>query len=312
MKRGMNLYSFPALAKVEERERILTDTDAKVVRFMDVMRVKTPIGVNAQYPRTLDDLLNLDMSGVGSWWGLSGLSLDECINLANRRGVRGWYNIPHTIEMSEVPKVVDYIISRSQLTPIFAYSNEWWNAGEQQYHDLIEMGRAQGINYTDDTRIAFAVYVAGVLKLAELVDGRAEVVAESWLASDYWSEALLSNVADVVDAIAIAPYTNVHMLTLAERIAKHRKLADQFNVKLYAYEIGLDEREDDIEWHRSQGAKDRLDGLLSMAEDGGVELACMYADVTNYESGNVWGVYEVVDGVAVATHKAGALGVRVL
>jgi hypothetical protein len=297
MQIGVNVGQYQELPDIVRQREVMSGFP--VVRFMEWQQINR-FPASPPCPKTMDQLPSMDWQFKGGPWHLwGGVPISVIIDVANRADVRAWICVHHTFQ--EVDKIVDYVCSNAKRRPIFEFSNEVWNAGFQQYHDLAESSQAK-----DKFRGVLGLYANGCSKLADAVDGRGDVVVSAQAANPWVAETILSYMATVrgATALAIAPYwkNESELWAVQGRVSAHKKIADRHGLDLYCYEAGQHITNGGAEINRSTHMAILYSAYLRMLEMGGVSLACMYSLASTYGKTG-WGLYEIVGNSVTKTPK---------
>lgn len=149
-----------------------------------------------------------------------GASAEVMVALANQLDADPWFTIPHTAEESWIrchAQVVARDLDRG-LTPRYEFSNETWNPGFIQFHDLSADAQAHGLG-GGDTFLGLQQEVA--LRHADAMDVLGQVfsragrpftrVLSGQAANDFVLEERLAfgGAAARTDEIAVAPYVGI-------------------------------------------------------------------------------------------------------
>jgi hypothetical protein len=195
------------------------------------------------------------------------------VELCNRLGTHGWFNIPHLADDDYVGQFAGYVRDhmRPDLRAYVEYSNEVWNGMFGQSEHAKKLGRAEGLS-NDDFEAQLRYYSrrsVQIFKIWESVFGgtqRLVRVMGSMAANDWASRTVLDfeQASKHADALAIAPYFYVDTESPAEAervraltldalmdelknksvpaamrgVEKQLKVAKSFGLPLIAYEAG--------------------------------------------------------------------------
>ncbi len=240
----------------------------RVIRFMDWQNTNgTPIKEWVQ--RTSENSFLQT--------GPTGVSYENIIALANAAKKDVWINIPDQASDEFVEQLAKLLKSRLDpaLNVYVEYSNELWNGQFTQAHRIVEAARDNPALTDNDAyaraaqQIAFKIDAISAIFRKEFGNsaGRVRPVLAGQAANSFWIESGLKYLKargteprQSLYGIAIAPYVNFDQekldktgLTLDQLfaamndyldrdvtswIARHKQLADQYGVKLLAYEGG--------------------------------------------------------------------------
>jgi hypothetical protein len=202
-----------------------------------------------------------------------GAPVEIMVELCNRVGTDGWFNMPHLADDDYVAQFAGYVRDhlRPGLRAYVEYSNEVWNGAFQQAEYARKIGRAAGLS-KDDFEAQLRYYSrrsVQIFKIWERVFGgtqRLVRVMGAQAGNDSTSRTVLEfeQASKSTDALAIAPYfyvdtgspsqaDRVRKLSLdalmdelktksvpeaIEEIEKQSRIAKRFGLKLVAYESG--------------------------------------------------------------------------
>jgi hypothetical protein len=234
------------------------------LRFMDFMHTNgSKIEHWSQRPTSAD-----------ATFSQRGVPLEWMIDLANRQQADPWFCIPHRADDEYVEKFAAMVEEKldPKLKAYIEYSNEVWNGGSEQHHYAGKQGQELGFakqpweaawRFTAHRSVEIFALCAKHLGRDRMVR-----VLASQAGNAYVAEQILAfeDAAKHADALAIAPYLTLNVapdskpgveevagwsaeqvLDYVERhslpestgwIAAHRKVADQYGLKLLAYEGG--------------------------------------------------------------------------
>jgi hypothetical protein len=238
-----------------------------VLRFMDWM------GTNDSKQRTFADRPKPDDARFMGKDGTGGAPVEKMVELCNRLGTHGWFNMPHLAEDDYVAQFAGYVRDhlRPDLRAYVEYSNEVWNSAFKQAEYAKERGRAENLS-KDDFEAQLRYYsrrTVQIFKIWERVFGgneRLVRVMGSMAVNDWVSRTVLEfeQASKHTDALAIAPYFYVGTDSPAEAervralsldalmdelknrsvpgalkgVEKQAKVAKSFGLPLIAYEAG--------------------------------------------------------------------------
>jgi len=275
-----------------------------------------------------------------------GVALEWMIELCNRQQIAPWFCMPHLADDDYVRNFARMVKERLDPTlPIYLeYSNEVWNGQFKQCRYASEQGVQLGLGPKDKPWEAGWHYTAvrslEIFKIWEDVFGghdRLVRVLASQGANSYVSKQILgfNDAAKHADALAIAPYITMcigsrskpdtktvagwtveQVLDHAENRAfpesvrwmqEQKKVADQFGVKLLAYEagqhlVGIDEGVGNKTMTRLFHAANRhprMGALYAKYLDAwaaaGGDLLCLFSSIGNWSQWGSWGLAEYYD-----------------
>ena len=237
-----------------------------VVRFMNWQQINRSQWDKRPLVRTWRDLPQIDTEWrykAGPWGSWQGVPLREIIRVANALGVRPWICIPDTAGDTLIRRMVASVIKQAKHRPIIEFSNEIWNTNFMQHHYAVEQGADSG---KKPFQAALYWQASQTRKLAAAAQGAADVVVCGQFFNEWVVQQLLEECGDVVSALGVAPYLGRHqraietvngvwrmrsMPTLAEEVSAEidtditqrfqsfKRLADRYNIELFAYEGGL-------------------------------------------------------------------------
>ena len=239
-----------------------------ILRFMDWQRTNGSFADPAPQ-LNCDNRTRIDSYSQGS---RRGASVEVMVALANRTGAAPWFTIPHKADQSFISCIAQVVRDqlRNDLTPRFEYSNETWNPGFEQYHDLEAEGSnlGAGDGYLGLQRMHARRHRQAMETIEAIMQGRDFTKVISGQAANSWvmeQRLDFENAAAQVEEIAIAPYLGLHdafepqeasrisQLNQSELMAElsgkldsevkpwiesHQQLAAQQNKQLVAYEAG--------------------------------------------------------------------------
>ena len=284
-----------------------------------------------------------------------GVPLELMLDLANRLETDPWFCMPHLADDAYIKQFAQMVKAnlKPNLRAWVEYSNEVWNNIFKQTKHANQMG--QTLSLLGQSSNATAHYYAHrslqIFELWQAVyggnSGFVKVLA-SQSANTYLAETILSfnNAAKQADVLAIAPYVSVHISprsksplviseveawssdklfeyidTVAlpksqESIQKNKKIADQFGLKLVAYEsgqhlvgaLGTENNEAITKLFTEANADPRMGevytkNLNTWAEAGG-DLICSYNSVSKWSKWGSWGLLQYYDDAPTAKFKA--------
>jgi len=297
MQIGVNVGQYQELPDIVRQREVMSGFP--VVRFMEWQQINR-FPASPPCPKTMDQLPNADWQFKGGPWHLwGGVPISVIIDVANRADVRPWICVHHTFQ--EIDRFVDYVCKNSNHRPLFEFSNEIWNSGFQQYHDLAKFS-----NNKDGFRGALELYAKGCAELVKVVAYRGDVVVSAQAANSWVAETILSYMPSIggVTALAIAPYwkNENELWAVQDRVKRHKEIADMYGLDLYCYEAGQHITNGGAEINRSTHMAILYSAYLRMLEKGGVSLACMYSLASTYGKTG-WGLYEIVGNSVTKTPK---------
>ena len=300
-----------------------------VLRFMDWMQTNSSPVANWEQRTPL---------AYSTWAAKSGAPVEVMIALANLIGAHPWFTLPHQSDEAYARSFAQML--KEQLDPALGvyveHSNEVWNTLFAQHAHLTARAKAFGVGLSQyhalRTRTLAAVFKAelGAERVVSVLGGQAVSTWASTSGLDYLRDRL-GAAATGIDAVAIAPYFGVsptpaeagkftamsmdafirHVRTEvfareADHMAKHRKLARKYGLRLLAYEggqhmVGVGPAQDDKALNELFDSFNRdprigqlyLDYLAIWKREGG-ELFMHFNDVSRYTKWGRWGALEYV------------------
>lgn len=298
---GINTGHYPDLMTPHVNRSIFGNFP--IVRFMQWQQTNHT-DATPRPPLNYDDLPQETIYNNGPWRDFHGVSLRDIVAMANSAAVRPWVCIPHMFifDKLSINQFVNDVIEHSNKRPIFEYSNEVWNMAFKQFQDL-------GGNIDEVMR--HVIESTGWIKAA--VGDRADVVVSFQARNISVAQRFMPQLEQLVDAIAIAPYfgqdgkKDATSLQQAVDVAisdvwQYRTLADQYGLKLFAYECGS---------HIADGQfnKNWLTAMfyhqLVVRMNGIVDMIMLFSAVSRYNQYGGYGLFETVDNGrnAKPTHK---------
>lgn len=126
----------------------------RVVQSFKVLRFMNWMSTNYSVVRTWSDGNTMNGPGWGEW-GHGGVPVEFMIDLCEEVHADGWFNIPHLADDDYVRQFATRL--RDQMDPglriYIEYSNETWNWDYDQYHDLVQVAEAAGIQGSDSEKV---------------------------------------------------------------------------------------------------------------------------------------------------------------
>lgn len=274
-----------------------------------------------------------------------GIPVELLCDLANHLEADAWFCLPHLADDNHVREFARLVKAKlnPRLKVYIEYSNEVWNSQFKQHHYAGEQGRKFGLaekpweaawRYTAQRSVEiFRIW-------EEVFGGRDRLVrvlptqaANSYIANQIagWKDA-----GKNADVLAIAPYISMNIsaegkgLTAMEVatwnvdrfldyvetnalpecirwMRENKKVADQFGLKLVAYEAGQHfvgvaggENNDNLTklLHRAN-AHPRMAGIYAKYfaawEAGGGDLLCHFSSVGQWSKWGSWGLLQFAD-----------------
>ena len=284
-----------------------------------------------------------------------GVPLELMLDLANRLEADPWFCMPHLADDAYIKQFAQMVKAnlKPNLRAWVEYSNEVWNNVFKQTKYANQMGLEQ--NLLGQSSNATAHYYAHrsmqIFEIWQAVydDSKRYVsVLASQSVNTFRTEKILSfkNAAKVVDVLAIAPYVSVHVsprskdaLMVSEvatwnldklfehifavalpksqqSMQQNKKIADQYGVKLVAYEsgqhlvgaLGTENNNAITKLFTEANADPRMGEVYSQnlntwAEAGG-DLICSYYSVGKWSKWGSWGLLQYYDDAPTAKFKA--------
>ena len=284
-----------------------------------------------------------------------GVPLELMLDLANRLEADPWFCMPHLADDAYIKQFAQMVKAhlKPNLRAWVEYSNEVWNNifKQTKYANL----KGQELSLMGQNSNATAQYYAHrsmqIFDIWQAVyggnSGFVRVLA-SQAVNTYRSETILSfkNAAKQADVLAIAPYVSVHVsprskdaLVVSEvatwnldklfehisavalpksqqSMQQNKKIADQYGVKLVAYEsgqhlvgaLGTENNDAITKLFTEANADPRMGEVYSQnlnawAEAGG-DLICSYDSVGKWSKWGSWGLLQYYDDAPTAKFKA--------
>jgi len=301
------------------------------LRFMDFMKTNNSSQI------TWEDRPKLTDAGYAS----KGVALELMVDLANRLNTDAWFCIPHQADDAYVRQFALYVKKnlKPELRAWVEYSNEVWNGGFHQNKYAAKKGVSlKFANETWEAAWKFSAYRSvQIFNIwTEVYGGHDQFirVLASQASEDYVSDQILKfqNAASKADVLAIAPYVALsvpptakngitekaveawnldklfdHMIKVAlpesaKWIKNSKKVADQYGLKLVAYEAGQHlagiagaENNEKLTKLFIQANTDARMGdiyakSLSIWTQLGGDLICSYNSVENWSKWGSWGL----------------------
>ena len=211
-----------------------------------------------------------------------GASVEVMVALANELGADPWFTIPHTADDSWI-RCHAQVVAReldSRLRPRYEFSNETWNPGFVQFHDLTADAGAHGLGGGDSflglqqevalrhvaaMRIVGQVFSAAGRTFTRVLAGQA--------ANDFVLEQRLAfgGAAARTDEIAIAPYMGITGANPYDPV-EAAEIAGRGRAEVFAsmrQALGSEVEP----WIRAHVALARRSGKALVAYEGGQHLA---------------------------------------
>lgn len=301
------------------------------LRYMDFMQINNSTQVKwTDRPQVTD--ANYSSKGV---------PLELLVDLANRLNTDAWFCIPHQADDDYVKQFALYVKKnlKPELRAWVEYSNEVWNGGFDQNDYAGKAG--QRLRFADKLWEAAWKYNAyrsvQIFKIwAEVYGGHDQLirVLASQAASAYVSDQILNfqNAAASADVLAIAPYValsvpltaedgitekavaswsfdnlfdHINSVALPESakwIKNSKEVADQYGLKLVAYEAGqhlvgiagAENNEKLTQLFLKANADSRMGEVyaqnLAMWERLGGDLICSFNSMSGWSKWGSWGL----------------------
>lgn len=301
------------------------------LRFMDFMQTN-----GSTQTKWLD---RPKMADAG--YASKGVPLELLVDLANRLNTDAWFCMPHQADDDYVKQFALYVKQnlKPELHAWVEYSNEVWNGSFEQ--NSYAAKRGQSLKLADkpwEAAWKFNAYRSmQIFKIWTEVYGSHERfvrVLASQAANDYVSDQILSfqNAADSADVLAIAPYVSLSVPPTAEDgiaekavaswsldkvfdhlnkvalpesakwIENNKIVADQYGLKLVAYEAGqhlvgfagAENNEKLTELFIQANADARMGEIyaqnLAMWEQLGGDLLCSFHSMSGWSKWGSWGL----------------------
>ena len=284
-----------------------------------------------------------------------GVPLELMLDLANRLEAEPWFCMPHLADDAYIKQFAQLVKAslKPNLRAWVEYSNEVWNNGFKQTKYANQMGQA--LNVLGQSSYATAHYYAHrsmqIFDIWQAVyggnSGFVKVLATQ-AANTHLAETILNfkNAAKQADVLAIAPYVTVnitprskgdlqisevatwnldklfaHIFAVAmpksqQWMQQNKKIADEYGLKLVAYEsgqhlagaLGTENNEAITKLFTEANADPRMGEVYSQnlnawAEAGG-DLNCSYNSVSKWSKWGSWGLLQYYDDVPTAKFKA--------
>lgn len=283
------------------------------VRVMNWLPVTIPTHLASEAWRatTADELIHGPTNTArGSWFVASAYpALADVIGLINMVGAKLWLCVPHTLALEEASTLIRYAADHALHGVIVEYSNEVWNRHFVATYALGETAV--------EAMIASAEITIQLAKDASTLPN-VQFVFSGWAASVWHSEQVFAetDIADYVDALAIAPYFGMNTKTVADAAATiqqaktrsqaHFALADAHGLELWHYEQGSHLTANSAEINRSP----QMGALMAQYDremaSAGATLRCWYSAATAFQDASSFGLYEVKDNRPLMTAKVAA------
>ena len=284
-----------------------------------------------------------------------GVPLELMLDLANRLEADPWFCMPHLADDAYIKQFAQMVKAnlKPNLRAWVEYSNEVWNNGFKQTKYANQKG--QELSVLGPAPYATAHYYAfqsmQIFDIWQAVygshSGFVKVLATQ-AANTHLAETILKfkNAAKQADVLAIAPYVTVnitprskgdllisevqnwnldqlfaHIFTVAmpksqQWMQQNKKIADEYGLKLVAYESGQHlvgalgtENNDAISKLFTEANADPRMGevysqnLNAWAQAGG-DLICSYYSVGKWSKWGSWGLLQYYDDAPTAKFKA--------
>lgn len=313
-------------------------------RYMDWMKTNTSSITTWQSRPTMEL----------ATWSRKGIPIEVMVDLSNRTGVDPWFNIPHAADDDYVRRFAQTVRDRLDPSRqvILEYSNEVWNSQFPQHAYAVERGRDLGLTggLTQPSSADYAAHYTArrsreIFAIFEEVFGgrdRLVRVLPSQSVNTYISRRLAAfeNAYQHADVLAIAPYfgfnikpqdaqhwidagvdailDHIAQVTLPKAISDIRaqkQLADEFGLRLFAYESGQH-----LVGHLGAENNAELTALLHEANrhprmgelytryydawrEAGGELMIAFASTSQWTKWGSWGLMEFYDDDPMASPK---------
>ena len=284
-----------------------------------------------------------------------GVPLELMLDLANRLEADPWFCMPHLADDAYIKQFAQMVKAnlKPNLRAWVEYSNEVWNNVFKQTKYANQRG--QELSFMGQSSNATAHYYAyrsmQIFDIWQAVYGANTSyvrVLASQAVNTHLAETMLSfkNSATQADVLAIAPYVSVnitprnkgaleisevvawnldklfeHIFAVAlpksqQSIQKNKKIADQYGLKLVAYEsgqhlvgaLGIENNDAITKLFTEANADPRMGEVYSQnlnawAQAGG-DLICSYNSVGKWSKWGSWGLLQYYDDVPTAKFKA--------
>ncbi len=301
------------------------------LRFMDFMATNNSDQIKwSDRPKVTD-----------ASYASKGVPLELLVDLANRLNTDAWFCMPHQADDDYVKQFALYVKQnmKPELHAWVEYSNEVWNGTFDQNDYAGKAG--QRLKFADkpwEAAWKFNAYRSvQIFKIwTEVYGGHERLirVLASQAASAYVSDQILSfqDAASNADVLAIAPYValsvpptaedgitekevaswsldklfdHIHKVSLPESekwIGQNKKVADQYGLKLVAYEAGqhlvgiagAENNEKLTKLFLQANADARMGEVyaqnLAMWERLGGDLICSFHSMSNWSKWGSWGL----------------------
>ncbi|MES2547714.1 MAG: hypothetical protein V4575_08400 [Pseudomonadota bacterium] len=282
------------------------------------------------------------------------IPLEWLVDLANQLHCDAWFCMPHKADDDYIKQFAHYvkIHLKPELHAWVEHSNEVWNGGFQQHHDAAKAGLQ--LRFSDQPWEAALKYHAyrsvQIFKIWSDVfqdSERLVRVLASQAATAYASEQIVNfqNAASHADVLAIAPYISfmvgptdnnglndktvsqwsldrlfdhLNRVCLPESIQwikNHKKIADEYGLKLVAYEAGQhavgvgggenNEQLNDLFYRANTDARmgDIYSKSLTAWTQSGGDLICHFNSVGSWSKWGSWGLLQRYDDVVANSPK---------
>ena len=301
------------------------------IRFMDFMHT------NGSEVTSWDDRPTI----ADATWSVHGVPLEIMCDLANRLNADPWFCIPHLADddyVRQFAKLAKKLVKPS-LKVYIEFSNEVWNSQFAQHKYSAEQGQKQRLaekpweaawNFT-------ALRSVEIFKIFEQEFGHTNQlirVLPSQSANPYVSKQILAS-GDAykhADALAIAPYVSMNVkpdeaatvISLGvdgvlekleedslpntiEKIKEQKAIADQYGLKLIAYEAGQHmvgvrgaENNEALTHLLITANQDKRMGniyrqYLQAWDECGGQLMCLFSSISRWGKYGSWGLAEYYD-----------------
>ena len=284
-----------------------------------------------------------------------GVPLELMLDLANRLEADPWFCMPHLADDAYIKQFAQMVKAnlKPNLRAWVEYSNEVWNNGFKQTKYANQKG--QDLSLLGESSNATAHYYAHrsmqIFDIWQAVYGDKSNfvrVLASQAANTHKAETILDykNASKHADVLAIAPYVTVnitprnkgdlaigevatwsleklfeHVFTVAmpksqQWMQQNKKVADQYGLKLVAYEsgqhlvgaLGTENNDAITKLFTEANADPRMGEVYSQnlntwAQAGG-DLICSYYSVGKWSKWGSWGLLQYYDDVPTAKFKA--------
>ena len=283
-----------------------------------------------------------------------GVPVEWLVDLANRLNCDAWFCMPHKADDDYIKQFAQYVKDhlKPDLRAWVENSNEVWNGGFQQQKDAASAGQRLGFS-SDSGKAGLRYYAYRSVQIFKIwtdvyqghdrfVRVLASVAAYSPAAEEILSYQDAANNADV---LAIAPYVSLNVPAKNEKglddkfvstwnleqlfdhlnkvslpestqwVKDNKKVADNYGLKLVAYEagqhlVGVSGGENNEKLNKlliSANADARMGDIytksLNMWVQNGGDLTCSYSSVGTWSKWGSWGLMQNHDDPPASSPK---------